>query len=162
MPLPEIGQPAPDFTLAQHDSGAPHHLAEMTQRAASLIAFFKQSCVTSRLTLPFVERLHRHYPALQVLGISQDDADDTSAFVQQTGLTFPVVRDGDWKVSTAYDLFTVPSLFLLDMGGTVRRVNMGWSKEQYMGLSDEIARVLDTSPVPLLSENDKVPVFKPG
>jgi len=162
MPLPEIGQPTPDFTLAQHDSGAPHHLAEMTQRAPSLIAFFKQSCVTSHLALPFVERLHRHYPALQVLGISQDDADDTTAFVQQTGLTFAVVRDGDWKVSTAYDLFSVPSVFLLDKGGTVRRVNMGWSKEHYTGLSEEIAHALDTSAVPLLTDSDKVPVFKPG
>ena len=162
MPLPEIGQPSPDFTLAQHDSGAQHHLVQMTQHSPSLIAFFKQSCATSRLTLPFIERLHLHYPALQVLGISQDNADDTTAFVQQTGLTFPVVRDGDWKVSTAYDLFTVPSVFLLDKGGTVRRVNMGWNKDQYTGLSDEIARVLETSSVPLLSENDKVPVFKPG
>jgi hypothetical protein len=56
----------------------------------------------------------------------------------------------------------VPSVFLLDKGGAVRRVNMGWNKEQYTGLSDEIARVLDTSPLPLLSESDKVPVFKPG
>ena len=162
MPLPEIGEYTPDFTLAQHENGATQHLAEITAQAPSLIAFFKQSCVTCRLTLPFIERLHRHYPALQVLGISQDDAEDTSAFVQQTGLTFPVVRDGDWKVSTAYDLFTVPSVFLLDKGGSVRRVNMGWNKEQYLGLSDEIARVLDTAPVPLLTDSDKVPIFKPG
>jgi peroxiredoxin len=162
MPLPEIGQQAPDFALPDYNSSTTHHLSALARRAPSLIAFFKRSCATSRLTLPFVERLHQHYPALQVLGISQDNADDTSEFVQQTGLTFPVVRDGDWKVSTAYDLFTVPSVFLIETGGTVRRINMGWSTEQYTALSDDIARALNTTTVPLLAETDKVPVFKPG
>lgn len=162
MPIPEIGQHAPDFSLARHDNGATQTLADLSARGPSLIAFFKRSCATSRLTLPFIERLHQHYPALQVLGISQDDAEDTNAFVQQTGVTFPVVRDGDWKVATAYDLFTVPSVFLLDQGGSVRRTNLGWNKDQYTGLSDEIAQALNTAPVPLLTDSDKVPAFKPG
>jgi peroxiredoxin len=162
MPPPLIGQQAPDFALPEYNSSTTHRLSDLARRAPSMIAFFKRSCQTSRLTLPFVERLHQHYPALQVLGISQDDVEDTSAFVQQTGLTFPVVRDGDWKVSTAYDLFTVPSVFFIETGGAVRRVNMGWNKEQYLSLSDEIAHVLNASAVPLLVETDKVPVFKPG
>ena len=162
MPIPEIGQQAPDFSLARHDSGVTETLGDISGLGPSLLAFFKRSCATSRLTLPFIERLHQHYPGLQVLGISQDDAEDTAAFVQQTGVTFPVVRDGDWKVSTAYELFTVPSVFLLEKGGSVRRVNLGWNKEQYIGLADEIAQMLKTAPVPLLTDSDKVPAFKPG
>lgn len=162
MPLPEVGNPVPDFSLNELQNGAAHRLSDVAARAPTLIAFFKRSCATSTMTLPFIERLHQHYPSLQLLGVSQDDEADTAAFAAQTGLTFPIVMDSDWKVSTEYDLFTVPSVFLLDTRRTLRRVNMGWSKEQYGALSDEIAQLLGVAPALLFTDADKVPVFKPG
>lgn len=162
MPLPEIGQTAADFTLKAYDSDASVHLADVTAQAPALVAFFKLSCVTSNMTLPFLERLHRRYPRLQLLGVSQDNVEETTENATQAGLTFPVLLDSDWKVSAAYDLFTVPSVFLLERGGVVKRVNMGWNKEHYSALSDEIAQLLGDAPVPLFADTDKVPPFKPG
>ncbi len=162
MPLPETGQTLPDFTLNAYNNGAVYRLSELTPKAPTIVVFFKLSCATSKLTLPIVERLHRRYPALQVVGVSQDDAADTPAMVAHGGLTFPVVRDEGWRVSAAYDLFTVPTLFLLDQQGVVRRINMGWNKEHYMALSDEVAGLLGEVPAPLLSDADKLPAFKPG
>ncbi len=162
MPLPETGQTLPDFTLNAYNSDTAYHLSDLTPKAPTLVAFFKLSCATSKLTMPIVERLHRHYPALQVIGVSQDDAADTAAMVAHAGLTFPVVRDERWRVSAAYDLFTVPTVFLLDTHGVVRRINMGWNKEHYVALSDDAAGLLPTTPAPLLTDADKLPAFKPG
>lgn len=162
MPPPEVGSAVPDFALRELTNGATHRLSDVTARAPTLVAFFKRSCATSKLALPFIERLHQHYPSLQLLGVSQDDEADTTAFVAQTGVTFPVVMDGDWKVSTEYELFTVPSAFLLNGQRTVQRVNMGWSKEQYGALSNAVAQLLGVVAVPLFTDADKVPVFKPG
>jgi peroxiredoxin len=162
MSLPEPGETLPDFTLATTDGGARVHLAEHCAGTPGLVAFFKASCVTSRMSLPFIERLHHNYPALAVLGISQDNAEETAQFAADTGVTFPVVLDTDWRVSVAYDLFTVPTVFLVDARGAVSRVNMGWNSEQYAALSDEIAALLGTSPVSLWRDGDKVPPFKPG
>ncbi|MBI5876432.1 MAG: TlpA family protein disulfide reductase [Chloroflexi bacterium] len=162
MPLPEIGQTPPDFTLTANDGGATYRLVSLAPQAPTLVAFFKLSCATSKLTLPIIERLHQHYPALQVLGVSQDDTADTAAMAAHARITFPIVRDDGWHVSAAYDLFTVPTVFLLDTQGAVRHINMGWNKEHYLALSDEIAGLLSASPVPLLTETDQVPAFKPG
>ena len=162
MPVPETGQILPDFALTAYDSGASYRLADMTPKAPTLVVFFKLSCVTSKMTMPIVERLHQHYPALQVVGVSQDDAADTAAMVAHGGLTFPVLRDDGWHVSAQYDLFTVPTVFLLDTRGAVVRVNMGWNKEHYAALSDAVAGLLGTAPEPLLTDADKLPAFKPG
>ena len=162
MPVPETSQTVPDFILKELRNSTVYHLADMTARAPTLVAFFKRSCMTSKLTLPFIERLHQNYPALQTLGVSQDSAAETAEFAQATGLSFAVLLDEDWKVSAAYDLFTVPTVFLLDTNGIVKRVNMGWNKEHYTALSDEIAGLLGVTVVPLLNDADKVPAFRPG
>jgi len=162
MPIPEIGQPLPDFTLNAYNSGTAYHLSALAAQSPVLVAFFKQSCVTSNMTLPFIERLHKNYPALAVIGVSQDDEADTTAMVTRTGVTFPVVRDDGWQVSAACDLFTVPTVFLVDTEGAVRRVNMGWNKAQYSELSGDIAGLLGATAPPLFTEADNVPAFKPG
>jgi peroxiredoxin len=162
MPVPEVGQSVPDFTLNEYQNGITQRLSDVARNSPTLLAFFKRSCATSRMALPFVERLHQAYPALHVLGVSQDDVPDTQLFVEQTGLTFPVLLDSDWTVSTDYDLFTVPSVFLLEPEGRVARVNMGWSREQYNALAEDAARLLDREPIRLVSDEDKVPAFRPG
>lgn len=162
MSLPEVGQTVPDFSLPHVNGGNIHHLSEIIPHNPTLIAFFKKSCATSRMTLPFVERLQQHYPALQLLGVSQDDVADTQALIEQTGIRFPILMDSDWKVSTEYDLFTVPSVFLLDKTGKVVRVNLGWNKEHYEALSHAVAQLLNVEPVTLVTDTDKVPAFRPG
>ncbi len=161
MPLPEVGETVPDFSLTDM-RGVTYRLSEMVTRQPTLLAFFKKTCATSRLSLPFVERLHKLYPALQLLGISQDDEADTSTLIEQAGLTFPVVLDRDWKVSAEYDLFTVPSLFLLDQTGKLARVNLGWSTEQYNALSQDVAMLLNVAPATLVTADDKMPAHRPG
>jgi peroxiredoxin len=161
MPLPEVGSTIPDFTLRTLN-GESYQLTNLTARGTTLLVFFKQSCVTSKLALPFIERLHKHYPALQLLGISQDDADETQTTLTEWGLTFPIVLDPAWKVSIEYDLFTVPTVFVLH-GDKVTRANLGWNKAHYEALAQELAQQLNVAPVPLFTDADApVPVFKPG
>ncbi len=162
MPIPEPGQSVPDFTLHEYRNGHTRRLSEVARDGPTVLAFFKRSCATSRMALPFVERLHQQYPALQLLGISQDDAEETETLLAQVMLTFPVLLDSDWKVSTEYDLFTVPSVFLLDATGRVARVNLGWNTEQYNGLAEDAARLLNVEPIRLVRDEDKVPAFRPG
>ncbi len=162
MPIPDMGQSVPDFTLNEYQNGAVHRLSEIARNSPTLLAFFKQSCATSRMALPFVERLHQQCPALKVLGISQDDASETQALIEQIKITFPVLDDSDWKVSTEYDLFTVPSVFLLDTAGQVVRANLGWNKEHYNALSNDAARLLHVEPITLVTAEDKVPAYRPG
>jgi peroxiredoxin len=162
MPLPAVGEVVPDFTLPDYTHSTQYHLAEAMKQGPALVTFFKRSCAVSRMTLPFVERLHRQYPAVQVLGISQDDQDDTAFIVSESKLSFPVLLDTDWQVSIAYDLVTVPTILLLDTNGTVRSLNYGWQKVSMETLGVDVAHSVGAEPVPLFSDADKVPAFKPG
>lgn len=162
MPLPAVGEVVPDFTLPDYTYSTQYRLAEAMKQGPTLVTFFKRSCAVSRMTLPFVERLHQRYPAVQVLGISQDDQDDAAFIVDQSALSFPVLLDTDWRVSIAYDLVTVPTIFLLDTNGTVKRVNYGWQKANMEALAADVAQDVGAEPVPLFTDADKVPAFKPG
>jgi peroxiredoxin len=162
MPLPAVGEVVPDFTLPDYTHSTQFHLAEAMKEAPTLLTFFKRSCAVSRMTLPFVERLHRQYPAVQVVGISQDDQDDAAFIVDQSALSFPVLLDTNWQVSIAYDLVTVPTIFLLDTNGAVKCLNYGWQKANMEALAADVAQSAGAEPVPLFTDSDKVPVFKPG
>src|ERR1700754_1566046 len=75
-----------------------------------LLVFFKISCPTCQLALPFLERQHRS-GQLVVYGISQDKADATAAFAKTFGLTFPILLDSaasHYPASNAYGISTVP------------------------------------------------------
>jgi peroxiredoxin len=162
MPLPAVGEVVPDFILPDYTHSTQYHLAGAMKKGPTLVTFFKRSCAVSRMTLPFVERLHQQYPSMQVLGISQDDQDDTAFIVDQSALSFPVLLDSNWQVSVAYDLVTVPTILLLDTNGTVTRLNYGWQKANMEALAADVAQSVGAEPVPLFTDDDKVPAFKPG
>ena len=73
-----------------------------------LLAFFKISCPVCQLTAPYLERLAvRNERAVQVIGISQDDAGATRGFANRFGLTFPTLLDSsedEYPASNAYGI----------------------------------------------------------
>ena len=84
---------------------------------------YKISCPVCQLTAPYLQRLAASN-AIQVIGISQDDADATRGFMQRFGVTFPTLLDlssEDYPASNAYGITSVPSLFLLERDGTIAR-----------------------------------------
>src|SRR5437879_12375923 len=108
------GSKAPDFHLTDMN-GAEISLYSLLAKGKVLLAFFKISCPTCQLTLPFLERLHQS-GRLPVTGISQDGAEDTNVFSKHLRLTFPVLLDlkaANFLVSNAFHLTTIPSLFMV-------------------------------------------------
>src|SRR5215471_14921269 len=88
------GIKAPEFELKTLE-GKKFSLADELARGPVVLAFFKVSCPTCQYAFPFLERLHKAYGSKNValVGISQDDARDTAAFLKEFGVTFPVVID---------------------------------------------------------------------
>jgi peroxiredoxin len=150
------GVPAPGFRLAGlHD--APRSLADILAGGPALLAFFKISCPVCQLTAPFLERLAAN-PALQVIGISQDDANATRNFVQRFGVTFQVFLDSSsegYPASNAYGISSVPSLFLVERDGIIARSFSGFSKRDFEEIGMR-AGVLPFGP------EDQVPEWRAG
>lgn len=160
------GTVAPAFSLPV--SGRPGREDGIPPRGArglALIAFFKKSCPTCRLTLPLLQRLHARTGAAggRVLGVSQDGAEGAAAFAAELGLTFPILIDGDgYPVSSLYDLETVPSLYLVDASGAVVASGAGFARAELQDMADRLAASVGLPARPLYETGESFPEFKPG
>ena len=86
-------------------------------------------CIPCREETPAIEKIYQTYNgSLAVIGInvtSQDSETDVRAFVQELGLTFPIVLDRDGSVIARYQLLGLPSTFFIDRSGIIRSVIFG-------------------------------------
>lgn len=157
------GRKAPSFALRGLD-GQQYALAEALKKGPVLAAFFKVSCPTCQLALPFLNRLHEGFGhSAAIWGISQDDAHDTKEFRDEFDLTYPLLLDDDgYPVSNAYGLTNVPTLVLIAPDGTARISFHGFDKAGMEQISAELAQLTGSPPVQVFHPHELVPDFKPG
>jgi peroxiredoxin len=83
-----------------------------------------------------LQNLHEDYPHLVVLSVdSKEDAATVQAFADEHDLTFTIVLDGDGKVSRAYRVYAIPSLFFVDSQGVIQGRSVGTPAEVQLGES---------------------------
>jgi peroxiredoxin len=154
--LLDPGSRAPGFRLAWLEGGEAT-LAELTVHGRVLLVFFKVTCPTCQLAMPFLERLHAS-GAVSICGISQNDAADTREFNTYFGVSFATLLDTEetgFPVSNAYGISTVPTMFLVETDGTISRVIEGWNKIDMEALSASAGMTL-------FRPEDSVPAWKAG
>ncbi|MEJ2265644.1 MAG: TlpA disulfide reductase family protein [Anaerolineales bacterium] len=127
-PSPREGFSAPDFTLDSLDGGQTT-LSDLRGQIV-LVNLWASWCLPCRAEMPAIERVYRSYKdlGLEVLAVNatnQDSVDAARAFVQERGLTFPVLLDRTGSVSAAYNLRGLPSSFFIDRQGVIRSVVIG-------------------------------------
>ncbi len=161
----EAGVSAPDFTLSGRN-GEKVSLAESLKKGPVVAAFFKVSCPTCQYAFPYLERIFRAYagsPA-SVVGISQNDKQQTATFAREYGVTFPLLLDDTrtYPVSNAYGLTNVPSIFLILPGGGIELSIVGWSRRDIEDLNARLARALGKPPAQIFQPGEDVADFKAG
>lgn len=117
---PQEAVEAPAFSL-RATGGKTVRLADFRGRFVFL-NFFATWCPPCREEMPAMERLHRatRSKGLAVLAVDLQEAPRRVAeFVQELGLTFPVVVDPDGSVSREYAVQSLPVTFLLDGRGQI-------------------------------------------
>ena len=138
---------------------------EMGRRPV-VLAFFKVSCPVCQYALPFLERLYRAYGSKHValVGVSQDDAKATSAFMKEFGVTFPVLLDDPsrYPASNAYGLTNVPTVFWIGQDGEIEVSSVGWVKADFEEMGRRMAETGKTPPVRLFKPGEDVPDFRAG
>jgi peroxiredoxin len=158
------GKTAPAFALADTE-GRKHTLEEMLKTGPAVLAFYKVSCPVCQFTFPFLERIHRACASdkARVIGISQDDAQDSREFMQEFGLSFPsLVDESGYPVSNAYGLTYVPTVLLVAPDGKVQVSCVGFGKKELEQISAEMARASGRPPAPVFLPGESVPDYKPG
>jgi peroxiredoxin len=145
------GSRAPAFKLARVGGGETS-LEELISRGQAVVALFKSACPICQFTFPYLERIHAA-GTLPIYGVSQDDAEDTREFSRRLGITFPMLLDTEesgYPVSNAFGISHVPTMFVIEPGGTIGRVIEGWSKRdiEWLGSQAGVKPIRDGEQVP--------------
>ena len=115
-------QKAPAFTLLDVD-GKPVSLKDFEGKV-TLINFWATWCVPCRREMPDLVKLYNQHKAegFEVIAISMDDEEtrqDIVPFMTELGMNFIILLT-DGKVQKDYQLFGLPSTFLLDRAHRIR------------------------------------------
>jgi len=160
-----VGAKAPDFTLKTLD-GKLFSLGEELGRGPVVVVFFKVSCPTCQYALPFFERLHKAYrnKGISLVGVSQNDAKDTAAFLKEFGITFPVLLDDthSYPASNAYGLTNVPTIFWIAQDGEIEVSSVGWLKADFEEINRKMAEAGKSAPAAMFRPGEEVRDFRAG
>ena len=118
------GDLAPEFTLADTD-GIAHSLARHRGKAV-VLNFWGTWCPPCLHELPGLVSFATEYPDVVVLGIAVDSGEGKvlAAEKKRLGINFPVLA-ADQLVQSAYGVRVLPTTFLIDAEGVVRRHQVG-------------------------------------
>jgi len=125
----------------------------------NLVAVGHSDCGTSRLLLPYVQRLHeRRGPGSSVVLILQDDAATARDFLKELALDLPVRLEPEpYALSRELALTTVPTLFLVSPAGLIERGSEGFQRAAIEDLAQRLG-----VPGPFFVPADAAPALRPG
>lgn len=128
IPAPRQGFLAPDFTL-QTTTEESITLSELRGQAV-LVNLWATWCPPCRAEMPTIQKLYDEYKhqGFVVLGVDmtyQDNASAVQPFIQENGLTFPILLDTTGQMADQYELRSLPSSFFIDRSGVVQEVVIG-------------------------------------
>ncbi len=128
IPAPQKGFLAPDFEL-KTTAGETVRLSDLRGQAV-LINLWATWCPPCRAEMPAIERVYNEYKddGLVVLAVNmtyQDSFPDIAPFVEEYGLTFPILLDETGDVGSAYQLRSLPSSFFIGRDGVIEEVVIG-------------------------------------
>lgn len=145
---PQEGFLAPDFTL---DSLAGDQVALSALRGkVVLVNLWASWCGPCRAEMPAIDRVYRAnrsrgFEVLAVDATNQDSESNARAFVEQLGLTFPILLDRTGSVSRRYLLRALPTSFFVDRRGVIRSIMVGGPMSEAL-ISTKIEDLLQEAP----------------
>ncbi len=122
---PQIGAPAPQFTLTTVD-GKTFSLTEAARsHKAVVVMFIATKCPYSNAYNDRMRDMAAAYGKQGILfaGINSnktEPAGEVIAHAKQHGFAFPIMKDPDNKVADLYDARHTPEIFVVDPEGKVR------------------------------------------
>ena len=127
-PAPRAGFLAPDFQLSTLDGD----LVTLSGLRGQVVVLnlWTTWCPPCRAEMPALQRVFADYQdrgliVLAVNSTAQDSFADIAPFIQEYGLTFPVLLDLDGAVSRLYLLRSLPTTYFIDRAGVIQEVVVG-------------------------------------
>ena len=113
-------KPAPDFALKDID-GNTVRLEDLKGKVV-LLNFWATWCPSCRFEMPSMEALHKELSSqgLVVLAVAlRESAEDVRSFYNEHRLSFFALLDHDAEVSELYEIWSLPTTFVINRNGYV-------------------------------------------
>ncbi len=116
---PEVRLEAPAFSLDTLD-GKELGLEEFRGKLV-LLNFWATFCAPCRDEMPSMERLWQRFKekglVIVAVNVDRGSADRVRRFVEEVGVTFPVVLDPGGRVRRNYEIFALPTSYIIGRDG---------------------------------------------
>ncbi|MFS0753056.1 peroxiredoxin family protein [Oceanobacillus sp. 1P07AA] len=117
----EVGNLAPDFKL-QTLNGETVKLSDFRGRRV-MLNFWATWCPPCRAEMPDMEKFYQEKDVtILAVNLTETEASmqDVHDFVEEFGLTFPVLLDKKIEVATTYQIRPIPTSYMIDSNGVIR------------------------------------------
>ena len=138
------GQTAPNFKLPGIKTGNLMSLKSLRGKVVYL-DFWASWCGPCRQSLPLLNDLRKELrrKGFEVLAVNLDEEkSDAKAFLKQFPVSYPVLLDPKGKVPLKYDLPGMPTSYLIDRKGKIRKVHVGFKKQDMSKIRKEVMSLL--------------------
>ena len=128
---------------AQDLAGAQKSLADYRGKVV-LLNFWATWCPPCQREMPSLERLRAKMAGrpLEIVAISSAETpDEVNAYLSKMKLGFPVLLDTDSSNTRRWKVFALPTTFVLDAEGRVRRVLTGpaeWDEGEALAVAESM------------------------
>jgi peroxiredoxin len=128
IPAPQQGFLAPDFELKTPE-GETIRLSGLRGQAV-LVNLWATWCPPCRAEMQSIEKVYQEYKdeGFTVLAVNMTQQDKPSAiplFIDEQGLTFPVLLDEAGEVADSYQMQSLPSSYFIRRDGVINEVVIG-------------------------------------
>ena len=146
----DVGQRVPTVSVAApFEPGGPPVDIGSYRGKVLYVDFWASWCVPCRTSMPALESLYRKYSdrGFVVVGVNKDDRiTDARRFLEKYPASFPLATDVDEKVVRGFGVAAMPSGYLVDRKGIVRRIHQGFTAATAEALEREVGELLKGAP----------------
>jgi len=109
----------------------------------ALICFVKDDCPTCHLVMPVLAAMHEAVGGSVDFFVAGQTVEGNERLTETYTPGFPILDDSRLQVSFAYDIDTVPSVFVAEADGVGSRTLIGFVKEEWQSLAEDLRRTVE-------------------
>lgn len=122
------GSIAPDFELTALD-GSAFKLSELRGKKV-ILNFWATWCPPCQAEMPEMQKFHEQYgKEVEIVGVnltdSESDPEKVQEYINNKGVTFTIPLDQDGDISSLYRVKQIPTSFVLDQDGKIKKKILG-------------------------------------